>query len=192
MKSTSVRGTTFNTNRAGLREGMNAGKPNGMSGTVNRQYEGDQSGNRQEGVSTGTPYVSTNGNPAEAKRVVSSDKYGHVESNWQGDMNNASSNGNGTVFDGIDKGNGYSARAERAMDSPVPGRAPMFEGRTIAQENAAHLGSGVPRAMIEDNLDAIGGVMSRGMDPVDKPTDSAESLLEDDTLRNMGKGGAVG
>lgn len=191
MKSTSVRGTPVHSIKAGNSQGMRAGTPKGMSGTVNRQYEGVQDMNRANGA-TGTPYHSRDGNGPESKRVRSQGKYGDVR-DQNGDQANPTSNGNGVLFDGINREAGYNPMAADAMDSPVPHGSPQFDTHTIRQENLAHLGQGIGAvpAQSGDDILAIGGVMSRGMVGVSRPTGGEEELLEDDVLRNLGAGGAL-
>ncbi len=195
MKSSSVRGTPVRHIGNTAHEGMSGAKPSGMSGTVNRQFEGDQSGNRQTGLKTGTPFNSRNGNSDEFSRTRSSDrKGGMVIDDAAGNQNDPKANGNGVLFDGVSRATDYLARDAGAMDSPVPLGAPILRHGAIRTENIEHLGQGIGASPSQagDEILSIGGVMSRGMDGVDKPGDSEESLLEDDTLRNMGSGGAVG
>jgi hypothetical protein len=192
MKSSSVRGTPINSIKAPNNQGMMAAKPKGMSGVVNRQFEGEQATNRANG-NTGTPYNSQDGNGPESKRVRSSDKYGKVRDH-NGDQNNPADNGNGVILDDITRESGYNPKDAEAMDSPVPRGSPEFNTRTIEQENLAHLGQGIGAvpAMAGDDILAIDGVMSRGMIGTSRPTGGIMELTEDDVLRDLGRGGAVG
>lgn len=122
-----------------------------MSKTVQPQYEGS-------GINTGSnpggaPYTSQSGNPAQSKRVVSSDAYGKVMSNNQGNANDPSNNGSGIVLDG--------AKAAGAMDSPVPSGAPVFNPAYMDAENKAHLGSG-NEAAANSTMTSGDGVLARG------------------------------
>ena len=160
MARTVVRGTPY-TSRSGGNEGMRGGQPAGADGqTTMKQYRGT-------GMSTtqgpGTPYNSLTGNPADARRVVSSDKYGMVQSNAQGNANSPVNNGAGVLFDGT--GGDYASPAHHAtMDSPVPGRAPAtMEGESIVTRNQIALGKGAPAAGARDDILALNGVLSRGM-----------------------------
>lgn len=160
MKSSTVRGTPVHSMRGS--EGMAAGKPKGMSGTVNQSFEGDQKGNHQEGIATGTPYQSHDGNSANARRTVSQGKYGMV-TDQNGDQASHLNNGNGVILDGMSRENGYFPPGDQTTDSPVPGNAPTFDSRGIRQENLAHLGRGNERA-VGDVIADVGGVMSRGIE----------------------------
>jgi hypothetical protein len=181
-------GTPVNSIKAPLNQGMRAGTPSGMQGTVNRQFQGDQRGNRQEGISTGTPYVSRDGNSPEARRVASQGHYGHVvDTATREDMNDPRSNGDGVVLDGMSQDYGDPTH-KPTMDSPVPTHAPVFQTRHILEENAAHLGSGSGKtapnaANARDNLLNVGGVMSRGMVTTHKAHQSRDEaiLTTDDT-----------
>lgn len=173
MARNSVRGTPYTHVKAGNSEGQSASKPVGYKGTVGNQYGDDQI---QTGPSRGTPYNSHAGNGPESKRVVSSDKYGKVESNQQGNANDPASNGSGVVLDG--------ASAAGALDSPVPGNAPVFDPGYMETENRAHLGSGNEMGM--RNLLNGGGVMSRGMVGTSKPGAGEDELTTDDTLPAVG------
>lgn len=139
-----------------------AGKPKGFSGTVNQSFEGDQKGNRQVGIATGTPYQSHDGNGPESKRVRSHGKYGMV-TDQNGDQANHLNNGNGVILDGISRENGYFPQGDQSTDSPVPGNAPSFDPRAVRQDNLAHLGRGNERA-VGDVITEVGGVMSRGIE----------------------------
>lgn len=194
MKSSTVVGTPVRSIKAGNVEGMMAGTPKGYEGVVNRQYQGDQSGNRQTGVNTGTPYNTRNGNGPESKRVASSDKHGIVIDTQTGvDLNEPTSNGNGVILDGMTRESDYTPRGAAAMDSPVPQGSPTFEAGAMRAENIAHLGKGKGAAASQagDVLLAIGGVMSRGIAGTTKASDSSTALIEDDLLENLGSGGAI-
>jgi len=195
VKSTTVRGTPVRHISNTAREGFNNGaKPVGMSGTVNKQFEGDQKGNRQEGIARGTPYESRNGNSDEFSRTVSRDKYGRVIDPAAGDQADPRANGNGVVLDGMSREEGYTPKREQTEDSPVPQGSPTFDTRTIRDENVAHLGQGIgarPSQAADDILE-IGGVMSRGMVGTSTPQGGEDELAEDDVLRNLGSGGAIG
>lgn len=183
MKSSSVRGTPVRHISNTTREGMGAAKPKGMDGTVNRQFQGDQSINRQEGISTGTPYTSRDGNSDEFSRTVSHDKYGKVIGE-AGDNQQPRDNGNGVLLDGMDRDRGYEPRDERTLDSPVPDGSPTFDASFIQAENRAHLGKGigVSEAQINDDVLGIGGVLSRGMRGTSTPEGREDELTSDDTL----------
>lgn len=184
MKSTSVRGTPVRHITNTAREGIAPGTPKGMSGTVNKQFEGDQKGNRQEGVASGTPYTSKAGNSDEFMRrrpttgaIAADDQVG-------ADFNNPRSNGNGVILDGISRDSGYTPQPERAMDSPVPSDAPTFDPSFIRQENLAHLGQGqgASPAQAADEILNIGGVLSRGMRGTSSSSRPEDELTDDDRL----------
>lgn len=185
MKSTSVRGTPVTSIKASNTEGQRAGKPAGMNGTVNKQFEGDQ--RFQENPRAGTPYNSQDGNGPETRVVRSQGKYGMV-TDENGDQNNPKDNGNGVLLDGISREAGYTPRDERTMDSPVHEGAPRFNTSFIKQENLAHLGQGIGAApsQASDEILAIGGVMSRGMVGTSRLGAPEGELTEDDTLRATG------
>lgn len=167
MKQSTVRGTPINSIKAPNNQGMRAGKPEGMSGTVNRQFEGDQKINRQEGISTGTPYVSQDGNGPETKRVRSSDKFGKVDSGAAGDQAFNTSNGNGVMFDSVKREDDYFGKEERIMDSPVPEGAQQPQHDASIKLNELRNGEGSywgADDVIEDSLLKADGVMSRGLD----------------------------
>lgn len=183
MKSSSVRGTPVRS-ISGANEGQAAGKPANMSGTSPSQYVGDQSQQPQRG--SGTPYNSKNGNPPAAKRVASSGKFGDVIDTQTGvNLNYPDSNGNGVLFDGISREADYSPMGASAMDSPVPAGAATMPRGSMRAENIAHLGTGkgVDASQAGDVLDAIGGVMSRGMVGTTSGGSGPENeLTRDDTL----------
>lgn len=161
MARTVIRGTPY-ISRSGGNEGMRAGQPSGADGqTTLKQYRGT-------GMSTtqgpGTPYNSQAGNPADARRIVSAAEYGKVMSGGAGNLNDPKSNGSGVLLDGTGAGDYASPRAAAAMDSPVPGNAPMtMEGDSIVTRNSIALGRGAPAAGARDDILALNGVLSRGM-----------------------------
>jgi hypothetical protein len=173
---TSIRGTPYI--KLGGTEGGNAGKPQGYTGTVGAQYGRDIIDTRGQG---GTPYQSNNGNPATARRVVSADLYGKVMSNQQGNANDPSNTGSGVILDSV-ASDYEDPTIQPAMDSPVPGNAPLYQTSDIVSVNQARLGSNMSPAHAKDDLLALGGVMSRGMEGVDKSGDAEDSLTRDDTL----------
>ena len=195
MKSSSVRGTPYtrvsNTRTEGM---MHGAKPKGMSGTVNKQFEGDQKGNRQVGVAQGTPYQSQDGNSDEFMRTRSNGKYGVVMDPAAGNLADPAANGNGTILDGMSREMGYTPMPAATMDSPVMTGAPHFDTRMIRAENLAHMGQGIGAAPSQsgDDILAIGGVISRGMQGTSHKSGAETELAEDDDLRNLGRGGAVG
>lgn len=173
---TSIRGTPYI--KLGGNEGGNAGKPAGYKGTQGPQYQRDIIDTSGQG---GTPYQSQNGNPAEARRVVSADVYGKVMSGGAGNLNDPMSNGNGVILDSVSS-DYEDPTLQPSMDSPVPGGAPLFQTSDIVTVNQARMGSGMPATAARDDILALGGVMSRGMEGVDHPGDSEQSLTRDDTL----------
>jgi hypothetical protein len=168
MKQSTVRGTPIHSVKAGNAQGMNHGaKPEGMSGTVNRQFEGDQKINRQEGISTGTPYQSMDGNGPETRRVRSSDKFGKVMTPAAGDQAEHDSNGNGVLFDRIERSEDYIGKIANVMDSPVPVGAQQPQHDASLKLNELRNGQGKywgADDAIEDSLLEADGVMSRGID----------------------------
>src|SRR5438045_9501652 len=83
MKSTTVRGTPTNHigptgAPVGNAEGRTPGVPADLSGTtVKNQFRGDGVGiDTRLPPGSGTPYVDREGNVDQARRVVSSDRYG--------------------------------------------------------------------------------------------------------------------
>jgi hypothetical protein len=145
-----------------------AGKPAGMSGTVNQSYEGDQS--RKLDARSGTPYTSRDGNPPSAKRVVSNDRHGIVIDPAAGeDMNDPASNGAGVMLGEITREADYFPIPAGAMDSPVPHGSPAFPKGAMRAENIAHLGQGkgADASQAGDVILNIGGVLSRGMEEGD-------------------------
>ena len=167
---TVVRGTPYSSVKVGNTEGQRAGSPSGADGqTSMSQYRGTGMSTTQ---ARGTPYHSQGGNGPESKRVVSSDKYGKVTSNQQGDANNPASNGTGVSLD--------DARAARTLDSPVPSGAPEFDPGFIHKEDLAHLGSG--NAGGAETLVNSSGVMGRGMVGTSTPGGSEFELTDDDAL----------
>jgi len=192
VKQSTVRGTPVRHVSNTTFEGIAPGKPKGYSGTVNKQFEGDQKGNRQEGVAKGTPYNSDAGNSDEFSRTRASGLYGDVRSNKNLDMADPASTGNGVLFNIHGREEGYSPVGDRTMDSPVHEGAPEFQTRNIRQENLAHLGQGIGASPSQaaDVLLEIGGVMSRGMQGTSSRDGGEDELLEDDVLQNLGAGGA--
>lgn len=135
-----------------------------MSGTVNKQFEGDQKGNREEGIATGTPFHSHHGNPDETSHTRQAHRYGVSPVAGGQDLNNAAANGNGVVLGGMSREAGYTPVNAPAMDSPVVKGAPALDTRDIRAENVAHLGQGVgaqPSQSADDLKKITGGVMSR-------------------------------
>lgn len=184
MRNT-VRGTPYTHVKTSNTEGQKAGKPGGYEGTVGRGYGDDEI---QTGPGRGTPYQSRGGNGPESRRVVSSDKYGKVETNQAGNMNDPATNGSGVILDGANSyARGFAPGGEPTMDSPVPRDAPRFDPGFISAEDAAHLGSGNERG--REGLVAGGGVMSRGMVGVSKNNQPEDFLTEDDTLPSTGPAG---
>jgi hypothetical protein len=146
-------------------------KPKGYSGTVNKQFEGDQKGNRQveegmEGGKLGTDYHSEKGNSANFRRVVSHGLYGDSRGLSGLDQQKSSSNGNGVILDGMSRADGYTPKSERTTDSPVPEGAPEFRTSFIREENIARQGQGIGASpsQASDDILEIGGVMSRGLE----------------------------
>jgi len=167
MKQSTVRGTPIHSIKAPNTQGMRAGKPAGMSGTVNRQFEGDQKINREEGISTGTPYHSEDGNGPESKRVRSSDRYGIVETPSEGNQALNTSNGNGILFDRVKREDDYFGKEDEMMDSPVPQGAQQPQHDSSLKLNELRNGKGKywgADDAIEDSLLKADGVMSRGID----------------------------
>jgi hypothetical protein len=157
-KGTVVRGTPVNHISATNGQGFNnATMPAKYAGTTtSSQYKGDQS--QQPNPRSGTPAQSRSVND-DVQRLVSDHRYGVSPGAGGQDYNSPSSNGNGTVFDGISRASGYTPRPAAAMDSPVSPDSPMFDTRTIRQENQARSGNVSP-ALIEDDLRKIpGGTM---------------------------------
>lgn len=176
MRGTSVKGTPYISKSSS--EGGNAGKPAGYTGTVGPLYGRDIIDTRKQG---GTPYQSTNGNPATTRRVVSADTYGRVMSGSAGQMNDPLSNGNGVVLDSVSS-DYEDPTISPSMDSPVPGNAPMFQTSNLLTITQMRMGSNMSPAHAKDDLVALGGVMSRGLDTISKPGESEMELTTDDTL----------
>lgn len=175
MARNSVRGTPYAHVKAGNSEGQSASKPVAYKGTVGDQYGDDQI---QTGPSRGTPYNSHAGNGPESKRVVSSDKYGKVESNQQGNANDPMNTGPGVLLAGM--GDDHSPPPAHALDSPVPSSAPVFNPADMEVENRSHLGRGNEGGMLD--LVNSTGVMGRGMVGMSKRGGSETELTTDDTL----------
>jgi hypothetical protein len=194
MKSTTVRGTPYRKIENTANEGISPRTPAGNRGTVDKM-------NSEPGIRTGpqprgTPYQSQAGNSDEFSRVASQGKYGHVVDTATGEnMNDPRSNGDGVILD--DMATDYNdPRHAPTIDSPVSPEAPIFETRTIAEENAAHLGRGrgstAPnRANATDDLLAIGGVMSRGMLGTSSSQMPETALANDDVLPSVPPAGKV-
>jgi hypothetical protein len=145
----------------GNAQGRTPGLPAGMSGsTVKDQYRGSGIDTRPA-PNAGTRFNDAEGNPDEASRVVSQHRYGVSPGAGGVDMNDPAANGSGVVFDGAKSSNGYMPNPGPAMDSPVGKAAPYFEGRSVEQENRAHLGQGNQDAARDDLRKIPGGVMSR-------------------------------
>lgn len=181
MTRTVVRGTPYTKigGSGNNSSGIAPGSPKGADG------QSTLSPYRGTGMSTtqgpGTPFRSEAGNGAEAKRVVSADRYGKVMSNQQGDANMPMNNGNGVVLDSVSS-DYEDPTHQPALDSPVPGNAPLFQTDKIVSVNQARLGSNMPAAAAKDDLLALGGVMSRGMVQKSTPGGAETELTDDDTL----------
>lgn len=180
MKSSTTRGTPINHygpggGGANRNEGYNpVEKPKGFSGTVNKQFEGDQKGNRQEGIASGTPYESKHGNPDEFHRVRSHGPKGGVVLSENGmNMNDPRANGNGVIFDGVSQATGYRPGVQpQTMDSPVPegGQRPIQNAPKVLNDLRSGEGDYFgPGDGPKDSLLEQGGVMSRGMDETAGP-----------------------
>lgn len=178
------RGTPFNhagnsLHGVGMREHAAA---SGMTSTVLPQYESEKGGYRNAD-GTGTPLQHQKGNPPDARREVA--RGTNLESSDHGNQNDPRSNGKGVILDGQNEYRaGYQEPAERkgVMDSPVPAAAPIFDADNILIEDRAHMGRrGENQA--NDNILAIGGVLSRGMESTSRPSDhDEEELIHDDEL----------
>lgn len=177
MKSSSVRGTPFTKiGPGGSNQGFRQAGGN-ADNTVGSQYRGG-------GINTapnerGTPAQYAHGNAADAKRTVSSDKYGKVLDPQAGNLNDPASNGPGVMLNGDP--------SKDMLDSPVPMKAPQFDEGWIEQENRAHLGTGNEEGM--NSLAAGSGVMSRGMKGTSTPGGAETELTDDDTLPAVGAAG---
>ena len=195
MKSSSVRGTPIRSISADNGQGFNSRpKPGGLSGTVNRQFEGDQKINRQEGISTGTPYQSGSVNDDLPPKTTRS-KYGMVDTPAAGDQAQHTSNGNGVLFNGVEQSNDYLPNLKDVMDSPVPEGAQMPQDDASLKLNEIRNGKGSywgSDDAIQDSIVKAGGVISRGMLGTSTPAGGEMEMQEDDVLRNLGAGGAVG
>lgn len=187
-RSSSVRGTPYHhVGPAGTaHEGIKPGTPGGMRGTSPENLSGT-------GINTrggqGTPYHSQAGNGPEARRVVSSDRYGKVIDDAAGDQSDPQANGRGVIFDGHNEyGRGFDPQGEEVMDSPIPRDAPRFDPGFIPREDAAHMGSG-NESGARTSLVEIGGVMSRGMVGTSTSRGSETELTEDDAndIQNAGE-----
>lgn len=187
MKSTTTRGTPYtHIGPSGSNSGYRQSGGN-ADNTVGEQYRG--SGINTQTNARGTPAQYEHGNPGDASRVASHDKYGMVESNEQGNANNPANNGSGVILDGAHYANGFSPHAETTLDSPIPRDAPRFDTGFIATEDAAHLGKGSHAERSREGLVAGGGVMSRGMLGTSTPGMPETALTDDDTLPAVGPAG---
>lgn len=176
---TVVRGTPYTHTKAGNAEGQGSGNPKGSDGQTTLQpYRGTGMSTAQ---SAGTPYRSQTGNGPESRRVVSADTYGKVMSNHQGNANDPANTGSGVLLDSV-ASDYEDPTVSPAMDSPVPGSAPMFDTGQIVSVNEARLGSNMAPAHAKDDLLALNGVMSRGMQGTSTPTGAETELTDDDTL----------
>lgn len=130
----------------------------------------------------GTPYRSATVSDDKAPKSTSG-TFGEVIDTQTGvNFNRPESNGNGVILDGITRPSDYSPQSAAAMDSPVPQGAPSFPAGAMHAENLAHLGKGigVNASQAGDVLDAIGGVMSRGMLGTSTPSGAENELTTDD------------
>ncbi len=146
----------------GNAEGRTPGVPAGYSGTVNRQFEGDQS--QQLNPRSGTPLQDRDSNPDQYMRIASSGRYGVSPGAGGVDMNNPNSNGNGVAFDKINRAKDYTPYNAPAMDSPVRDGKQMPLPDASIKTNAIRNGVGESFAANEatpDQLVKVGGVMSR-------------------------------
>lgn len=185
MKSTTVRGTPY-THYGPTGGGVNRDEGYRQGGgnadnTVQNQYR--EGGINTQANSRGTPAQYAHGNPDESSRTVSSDKYGKVQSNQQGNANDPSNTGAGVLLGST--GEDHSPPGASALDSPVPSSAPVFDPGYMVSENRAHLGSGNEKAATGGLL-AAGGVMSRGMVQKSTPGGPEDELTTDDTLPAVG------
>lgn len=179
MKSSSVRGTPYtHIASPSANQGFRQGGGN-ADNTVAEQFRGG--GINTQANTRGTPANYAHGNPDETRRVVSSDRYGKVESGSQGNANDPKNNGDGVVLDRMGK-DYASPGAAPSLDSPVPGNAPVFDTASILAENRAHLGSNMPEAASRDDILNLGGVLSRGMKGTSTSGGPETELTEDDTL----------
>lgn len=205
FRGTVVRGTPYTFKGGNNREGMThgGGKPDGYAGragTVRDQYEGSGKGPEQvraemSGEKTlGTPFQSQDGNGPEYRRVRSDNKFGEVVSENGINHNIPEQNGNGVILD-VSEREGRHARPEQTMDSPVPmgAQAPIRDEPDVLNDLHSGVGSywgrnDGPKARILEN----NGVMSRGTLGTSKRDGGEDELLEDDVLKNLRRGGAVG
>lgn len=141
-----------------------AGKPAAYTGTVNNQYQGDQS--NRVSSSSGTPYNSVNGNPANARIVKQNGGIAMVGSGGGNIVHNdPGANGNGVVFD-VNAATGQDKLPALlpTLDSPVPVGAQMPQLDSVKKLNELRNGDGAywgVNDVIADNIQAVGGVMSR-------------------------------
>jgi hypothetical protein len=145
----------------GNAQGRTPGVPANLSGkTVLEQYGGSGIDTRPA-PNASTPYQDREGNPDEARHVVSQHRYGVSRGAGGVDMNDPAANGSGVIFDGAKAQNGYMPSPASYSDSPVPTNAPWFEGRSVQEENKAHLGQGNENAAQDNLMKILDGVMSR-------------------------------
>ena len=208
FRGTVVRGTPYTFKGGNSREGMThgGGKPEGYAGragTVRDQYEGSRRGPDQVrtemgGEKTlGTPFQSQDGNGPEYRRVRSDNKFGEVVSEGGINHNIPEQNGNGVILDRISEDRDYVpwGGEDAVMDSPVPQGAQRPSPGSANDLNALRNGEGSywsRNEQIKDQILANGGVLSRGMLGTSKRNGSETELVEDDALKNLGRGGAVG
>lgn len=189
-KGTVHRGTPYHHVTDTAHQGIAPGRPREqgtgergktMTHTTMEPYRSDTRG-YQSDPRSGTPYHSDAGNGPEYKRTV--EQSTDAESADHGNQNDPKTNGRGVVFDGANSyERGYSPHSEPTMDSPVPGHAPVFDTRTVREEDRAHVGMRNESAATDDIL-KIGGVMSRGMRGTSTPEGAEDELIGDDVLRD--------
>jgi hypothetical protein len=197
MARSIVRGTPYtHITSQTANQGIRAGIPKGSDGqTTMEQFRGTGMSTAQS--ARGTPYHSEAGNPDEARRQASHDRYGHVIDDAAGNQADPRVNGSGVVFDGSHNVmNGNMPPPAETFDSPVSRDAPVFDPGFMVEENREHLGhgSGVTapnRAQSEHDLLAVGGVMSRGMVSTSTPDGDEHQLIQDDILPNVAPAGEV-
>ena len=180
MKGSTVRGTPVRHVAVGARgEGSHAGAPPNMEGTVDARYGSEKSGYRKM-PGEGTPYHSETGNPPNARREISHGERGGVVLSENGLNMNEPESSDTVLFEergAGDYGRGYDPPGPAdVMDSPVPGHAPFFDAGMIETIDKARQGKGAENQSNPD-LVAIGGVMSRGMEP-DTRTGQGENAAE--------------
>lgn len=184
MRGSSVRGTPVRHIKVDGLEDTREGKPDGMVGTVHKQFDSDRRG-YQSDPRGGTPYHSDDGNPADARREVL--RSTNAESSDHGNQNDPHSNGPTVALDTHGPMEGFMPRENGGvLDSPVPAHAAQFDAGTMHEEDEAHLGSGLEHlagAKVNNDLRELDGVMSRGMDSTSHPDEDELELTRDDTLR---------